>query len=155
MDACLIAERRPMLRAVAEPEAIERLGSQIKESPMGEVRVPVRVANPDAPDRSWEAEFLVDTGATVSVVPVDVLNDLGVEAIDVARFYLADESSILRRVGLARFVVAGVSRHAEVMFGDEECQPIVGSTLLQSMGFLVDPLREWLLPRSVLTASLD
>ncbi|MYD75010.1 MAG: hypothetical protein F4Y11_12720 [Chloroflexi bacterium] len=110
MDACLIAERRPMLRAVAEPEAIERLGSQIKESPIGEVRVPVRVANPDAPDRSWEAEFLVDTGATVSVVPVDVLNDLCVEAIDVARFYLADESSILRRVGLARFVVAGVSR---------------------------------------------
>ena len=35
-----------MLRAVAEPEAIERLASQIKESPMGEVRVPVRVANP-------------------------------------------------------------------------------------------------------------
>ncbi len=155
MDACLIAERRPMLRAVAEPEAIERLGSQIKESPMGEVRVPVRVANPDAPDRSWEAEFLVDTGATVSVVPVDVLNDLGVEAIDVARFYLADESSILRRVGLARFVVAGVSRHAGVMFGDKGCQPIVGSTLLQSMGFLVDPLRERLLPRSALTASLD
>ena len=38
-----------MLRAVAEPEAVERLASQIKESPMGEVRVPVRVANPDAP----------------------------------------------------------------------------------------------------------
>ena len=144
-----------MLRAVAEPEALERLASQIKESPMGEVRVPVRVANPDAPERFWEAEFLVDTGATVSVVPVDVLNDLGVEAVDVARFYLADESSILRRVGLARFVVAGVARHGEVMFGNEGCQPIVGVTLLQSMGFLVDPLRERLLSRSALAASLD
>ena len=144
-----------MLRAVAELEAIERLASQIKEPPMGEVRVPVRVAHPDAPDRSWEAEFLVDTGATVSVLPVDVLNDLGVEAVDVARFYLADESSILRRVGLARFIVAGVSRHAEVMFGNEGGQPIVGGTLLQSMGFLVDPLRERLLPRSALAASLD
>ena len=122
---------------------------------MGEVRVPVQVTNREAPGRSWEADFLVDTGATVSVVPVDVLNDLGVEAVDVARFYLADESSILRRVGLARFVVAGVARHAEVMFGAEGCQPIVGATLLQSMGFLVDPLRERLLPRSALAASLD
>ena len=66
-----------MLRAVAEPEGIERLATQIKESPMGEVRVPVRVANPDAPDLFWEAEFLVDSGASVSEAPVDVLNSAG------------------------------------------------------------------------------
>ena len=139
MDARLIAERRPMLRAVAEPEAIERLASQIKESPMGEVRVPVRVANPDAPDRNWEAEFLVDTGATCrwfrsTCSMTGRRSDRRGPLLPRRR--VVDSA----RVGLARFVVAGVSRHAEVMFGDEGCQPIVGSTLLQSMGFLVDPL---------------
>ena len=144
-----------MLRAVAAPEAVERLASQIKESPMGEVRVPVRVANPDAPDRSWEADFLVDSGASVSVVPVDVLNQLGIDARRLGRFYLANESSIVRRVGLATFTVAGETEDASVMFGEEGSEPILGLTVLQSLGFLVDPLRERLLPRSALAEALD
>ena len=144
-----------MLRAVAEPEAIERLASQIKESPMGEVRVPVRIANPDAPERFWEAEFLVDSGASVSVVPVDVLNRLDIDPRRFGRFYLADESSIVRRVGIASFTVAGQTEDASVMFGEENAEPILGLTVLQSLGFLIDPLRHRLLPRSALVASLD
>ena len=144
-----------MLRAVAEPEAIERLASQIKESPMGEVRVPVRVANPDAPERFWEAEFLVDSGASVSVVPVDVLNRLEIVPRRFGRFYLADESSIVRRVGIASFTVAGQTEDASVMFGEEDAEPILGLTVLQSLGCLIDPLRHRLLPRSALVASLD
>ncbi len=144
-----------MLRAVAEPEAIERLASQIKESPMGEVRVPVRVANPDDPSRFWEAEFLVDSGASVSVVPVDVLNRLGIDARRFGRFYLANESSIVRRVGIASFTVAGEIEDASVMFGEEGAEPILGLTVLESLGFLIDPLRQRLLPRSALAASLD
>ena len=139
-----------MQRVVAEPEAIARLSASIKESSVGEVRVPVRIANLVDPDRYWEAEFLVDTGSTTSMVPVDVLNRLGIEAVNIARVYLADESSVLRRVGLAEFTVAGVMRHAEVLFSVEDSEPILGVTLLQSMGFLVDPMRERLLPRSEL-----
>ena len=144
-----------MLRAVAAPEAIECLASQIKESPMGEVRVPVRVGNPNQPDRFWEADFLVDSGASMSVVPVDVLNRLDVSPRRVGRFYLADESSVLRRVGLATFTVAGETEDASVMFGEEGSEPILGLTVLQSLGFLIDPLRHRLLPRSALAASLD
>ncbi len=144
-----------MLRAVAEPAAIERLASQIKESPMDEVRMPAQVANPDAPDRYWEADFLLDSGASVSVVPVDVLERLGVSPRRLGRSYLADESSIVRRVGLATFTVAGETEDASVMFGEEGTEPILGLTVLQSMGFLVDPLRERLLPRSALAEALD
>lgn len=144
-----------MLRAVAEPAAIAQLAQNIKESPMGEVYVPVRVANPDQPDRVWEADFLVDSGASVSVVPVDVLNRLEIDPRRFGRFYLADESSIVRRVGLARFTVAGETEDASVMFGEEGAEPILGLTVLQSLGLLIDPLRHRLLPRSVLAASLD
>ena len=43
-----------MMRIVAEPEAMARLEASIKESPMGEVRVPVRIANPFDTARYWE-----------------------------------------------------------------------------------------------------
>ena len=144
-----------MLRIVAEPEAIERLSGEIKESAMGEVRVPVRIANPFDSSRAWEADFLVDTGSTVSSVPVDVLNDIGLDAVELARVYMADGSSALRRIGYASFELAGVTRRAEVIFAPEGTDPLLGYLILESMGFLVDPLRERLLPRTALSTALD
>ena len=144
-----------MLRIVAEPEAVERLSGEIKESAMGEVRVPVRIANPVDSSRSWEADFLVDTGSTVSAVPVDVLNAIGVDASEIVRVYMADGSSALRRVGLLRYTVVGISRTAEVVYGSEGVEPLLGALQLQSMGLLVDQAGERLLPRSALSPTLD
>ena len=144
-----------MLRAVAEQATIDQLAKSIKEGTMGEVRVPVRIANLNDPDSYWEADFLVDSGATLSVVPVDILNEIGVEARRVGRFYLADESSIVRRVGTATFTVAGETEDASVIFGDEGIEPILGLTILEALGLLIDPLRHRLLPRSALSPALD
>ena len=142
-----------LVRASAEQMA--RFILNMKESPMGEVRVPVRVSNPFDADRSWEADFLVDTGSTVSSVPVDVLNGIGVDASEIARVYMADGSSALRRIGYASFELAGVTRRAEVIFAPEGTDPLLGYLILESMGFLVDPLRERLRPRSDLSPALD
>ena len=139
-----------MQRVVAEPETIRRFLREIKESPVGEVRIPVRVANLADPSRHWEADFLVDTGATTSVVPVDILNAIGIEARWLSRFWLADESSIMRRVGLAEFTVAGITDGGRVMFGQEGQEPILGNALLQDLGLLVDPTGHRILHRSVL-----
>lgn len=144
-----------MLRVVAEPEAVERLSGEIKESAMGEVIVPVRITNPDEASRRWEADFLVDTGATVSSVPVDVLNSIGVDAVELVRVFMADGSSAFRRVGYVSFELAGVTRRAEVIFAPEGTDPLLGYMILESMGFLVDPLRERLLPRAALSPALD
>lgn len=144
-----------MLRIIAEPEAIALFQASIKESPVGEVRVPVRVANPFDQSRFWEADFLVDTGSTVSTVPVDVLNAIGVDASEIVRVHMADGSSALRRVGLLRYTVVGISRTAEVVYGPEGVEPLLGALQLQSMGLLVDLAGERLLPRSALSPTLD
>ena len=144
-----------MQRIVAEPEAIERFLGSIKESPMGEVRVPVRITNPFDADRYWEADFLVDTCSTVSTVPVDVLNSIGLDAVDIVRVFMADGSSALRQICYANFEVVGIRRQAEVVFGPENVEPLLGVTLLQSMGQVVDALGERILPRSALIASAD
>lgn len=141
-----------MQRVVAEPEAVERLLSEIKESPMGEVRVPVRVANPFDRSRTWEGDFLVDTGSTENWMPVDVLNGIGLDATEVVQVWLADGRSAMRRAGFAYFTVAGVTRPHEVIFAPEGSEPLLGLTQLESMGFLVDPRGNQLLPRSILTS---
>ena len=141
-----------MQRIVAEPEAVERLLNEIKESPMGEVRVPVRVANPFDRSRTWEGDFLVDTGSTENWMPVDVLNELGLDAMNVVRVWMADGTSTLQQAGFAYFTVAGITRPHEVIFAPEGSEPLLGLTQLESMGFLVDPRGNQLLPRSVLTS---
>ncbi len=144
-----------MQRIVAEPEAMTRLEASMKESPMGEVRVPVRVSNPFDSDRFWDAEFLVDTGSTMSSVPVDVLNGIGVDAVEIVRVYMADGSSALRRVGLATLSLAGVSLPVQVIYAPEDTEPLLGYLVLEAMGFLVDPLKERLRPRSHLSVGVD
>ena len=50
---------------------------------MGETRVSVTIRNPAARRRSWEGDFLVDTGAIDSVVPRRHLEAIGIyESMD-------------------------------------------------------------------------
>ena len=122
----------------------------IEETPMGEVRVPVRISNPDDPDRFWEGEFLVDTGATTSAVPTTILESIGIEPRSVREYWLADGSSMRRLVGRADFYLMGAEDYSAVMFAEADVEPILGLTVLESLGLLVDPLRERLLPRDAL-----
>ena len=122
----------------------------IEATPMGEVRVPVRISNPHDPDRFWEGEFLVDTGATTSAVPTTILESIGIEPRSVREYWLADGSSMRRLVGRADFYLMGAEDYSAVMFAEAEVEPILGLTVLESLGLLVDPLRERLLPRDAL-----
>ena len=122
----------------------------IEETPMGEVRVPVRISNPHDPDRFWEGEFLVDTGATTSAVPTTILESIGIEPRSVREYWLADGPSMRRLVGRADFYLMGAEDYSAVMFAEADVEPILGLTVLESLGLLVDPLRERLLPRDAL-----
>lgn len=139
----------------ATPEAMARFILSMKESPMGAIRVPVRVSNLFDASRYWEGDFLVDTGSTVSSVPVDVLNGIGVDASEIVKVFMADGRSALRRVGIATFDVAGTVRTSEVIYAPEDTEPLLGFLILESMGFLVDPLKERLRQRSDLAVEVD
>ena len=47
---------------------------------MGAPHVTVTIRNPAEPDRTWEGLFLVDTGATDSLVPRQHLEAIGLKA---------------------------------------------------------------------------
>ena len=64
---------------------------------MGATHVTVRITNPAEPDRFWEGLFLVDAGATDSLVPRPHLEAIGLEPEGKRRVYqLADGSDLVQ-----------------------------------------------------------
>ena len=57
---------------------------------MGLFKKKVRVSNSKQPERSFEEEFWVDSGALYSFIPEDLLEKIGVEPSDKRSLILAD-----------------------------------------------------------------
>ena len=123
----------------------------LEDMPMGEVHVPVRITNPYDPTRFWDGTFLVDSGATSSHVPTTVLESIGIQPTGVREVWLADNRPVRRLCSFAGITVLEQTDYASVFFADDSVEPILGLTVLESMGFLIDPARERLLPRSAVT----
>ena len=109
---------------------------------MGLTDVRAIVRNPADPARSQELEFLVDSGATYSVVPRSVLLALGIQPDDVESFSLADMTPIRREIGKAAFTFQGRTRSSPVMFGEEGDATLFGVMTLESLGLMLDPVKQ-------------
>ena len=89
-------------------------------------------------------EALVDTGATYTVMPRDVLDDLGVVVEGNRFFEIADGSEIELQVGEASIRVGERRVTVLVVFGPEGIAPLLGATTLEMASLAVDPIRETL-----------
>ena len=103
---------------------------------MGFIYVDVEIACESAPHVTEKINALVDTGATLSVVPAGVLDKLGVERLGKRQF----GGAVARDTGIVRMryqdAVAGVT----IIFGEEDAPPIMGVTALDVLGYQVDPV---------------
>ncbi len=109
---------------------------------MGAVHVTVTIRNPAERDREWSGLFLVDTGATDSLVPRKQLEAVGIEAIGERKYELADGSDLRLDIGVAEIEFMGESVGGTVMFGDDDAEPLLGVTALESVGIEVDPVNQ-------------
>ncbi len=117
---------------------------------MGLFEVNVTVANPFSPERSVGIPAFVDTGSTLSWLPQELLQKLGVRPISRSRFILADGSRIERETGIVLFTLDGKTMGVPVAFGEPGQQAILGATALEALGFAVDPVEKKLIPRDLL-----
>ena len=108
---------------------------------MGLFNVPIGVGDPQG-ERFQIVEALVDTGATFSIVPAPILDDLGVEPQRSGSFELADGSFRDYRMGETILRVEGEEVHSVVVFGDDDMDPILGAYTLERIGLAVDPARQ-------------
>ena len=106
---------------------------------MGVTHVDVTIRNPAEPERSWEGSFLVDTGAIDSLVPRPRLQAIGIEPEGQRWCELADGSEIRMDVAVARIEFMGEFVGGTIVFGDEDAEPLLGVTALESVGVEADP----------------
>ena len=109
---------------------------------MGATHVTVRITNPADSDRYWEGLFLVDTGATDSLVPRPHLEAIGLEPKGRRIYQLADGSDLVLDVTTADIEFMGEFVGGTVIFGEADAEPLLGVTALESVGIEVDPLNQ-------------
>jgi predicted aspartyl protease len=96
--------------------------------------------------RFVRVEALVDTGASHSVLPRPLLEDLGVRPVHRVPFRLADERRVEFEVGQALLRLSGLEMPVMVVFGDPDSTPVLGWSTLGVFNLGVDPAGQRLVP---------
>ena len=111
---------------------------------MGTTHVTVTVKNPAARDRTWQGEFLVDTGAVESVIPRQHLEAIGVKPFGSRTYEMADGRRLQLDIGGAELEFMDEMVMGTVVFVDDDAEPLLGLTALESAGIEVDPRNQQL-----------
>ncbi len=117
---------------------------------MGQFSVLVTIAHPTDPQRAAEVELLVDSGATLSWVPRELLDRLGAPRLRRRSFVVADGRTIERETAGAVVRLNGTEANVTLVVAEPGDGHLLGATALESLGFGIDPIRRRLVPQELL-----
>lgn len=117
---------------------------------MGMFEVTVRIANLEKPERFAELSLVVDTEATLSWIPRQILESLKIEPLSRLPFSLADGRTLERDIGGLLLSIDGRRAPIPVAFGESGESPLLGATALETLGLVVDPVGKKLIERNLL-----
>lgn len=106
---------------------------------MGLTHVTVALRGLRSQDGSYEADFLVDTGATDSLAPASELRKVGIVPAGRTAYELANGRIEEYSFGLVEISFMGEVTAGRVIFGPDQAEPILGVTALESVGITIDP----------------
>lgn len=105
---------------------------------MGITTIPITITNLGG-KKSIQSDFLVDTGASYTVVPGAMAKKLGLKVDRVQKFSLADGTVMERGLGFAMIEIDGQKAPSTVVVGKSGDSPLLGALTLENMGLMVDP----------------
>ena len=111
---------------------------------MGHFRVVVEIGN-RVGERFVTIEALVDTGATYTWVPRDMLGTLGVVPDEGWPFILADGREVRYPMGWMQIKIGGRAQPTIVVFGEPGSEPILGVVSLEEFRLAADPVNRRLI----------
>ncbi len=100
---------------------------------MGLTKVTTKIISFQDPQQSYEAIFLVDTGATDSMVPAEELDKIGVLREGKMSYELANGTVKEYPFGLVRIEFMGETTAGRIIFGEPGSEPLLGVTVLESV----------------------
>lgn len=112
---------------------------------MGHFRVQVEIGNP-AGGGFETLDALVDTGATYTWLPREVLERLGIQPEEEWPFELADGRQVMYGVAWIRIRLNGRSQPTIAVFGNPGSEPLLGVFTLEGFRLAADPVNRRLMP---------
>jgi len=111
---------------------------------MGLIHVTVSLRATEKSRKKYEANFLVDSGATDTLAPGSSLKKAGIKPVGKRTYELADGSPVEYSFGVALIEFMGEITAGRVIFGPEGTEPLLGVNALESVGIVIDPRNQQL-----------
>jgi aspartyl protease family protein len=117
---------------------------------MGIVFVEGTVTGPTGQQKSLR--FLVDSGASYTLLPNDTWRSIGLAAKRSVRFSLADGTLIERQVSECHITLPQGEGHTPVILGEPGDEPLLGTITLENLGLVLNPFNRTLQPMRMMLA---
>ena len=102
--------------------------------------------------RQATVRFLVDSGATYTLLPHDVWKAIELAPRRSVAFTLADGTVIQRQVSECHIVLPQGEGHTPVILGEPGDEPLLGAVTLEILGLVLNPFTRQLQPMRMLLA---
>ncbi len=113
---------------------------------MSTFTVPATLIHPERRDRSLVIDLVVDTGATYTLLPAEVVAQLELPTPYERPAELASGERIIYRVGEVRIGLAGEERVTVFFAGPPGSRALLGAVTLEQFGLAADPVHRRLFP---------
>ena len=117
---------------------------------MGITYIEGRVRGPEGKER--EIRFLIDSGATYSLLPQEVWQEIGLRPVREHTFTLADGSMLTRKVSECYITLPQGEAHTPVILGEADDEALLGVVTLEILELVFDPFKRTLRPMRMLLA---
>lgn len=106
---------------------------------MGLTKVSLGIKSLDDPSKVVQEDFLVDSGAFYTVLPLWLVKKLGLKSKFEQEFFLADGTKVTRNMGDAFITFEGREIASPVVLGQKDDSALMGVLTLDAMGLILDP----------------
>jgi aspartyl protease family protein len=113
---------------------------------MSTFTIPATLIHPEHRERSVATDFLVDTGATYSLLPAEIVERLGLTAEEDFDALLANGEPTVFKLGEVRIRLGRRERTTIFLAGPPRCLPLLGAVTLEQFALAADPRRQRLVP---------
>jgi clan AA aspartic protease len=104
----------------------------------------------EGPQGKEAVRFLIDSGATYSLLPLSVWKRIGLAPKRTLDFALADGTTIRRGVSECFIILPQGEGHTPVILGEESDEALLGIVTLEILGLVFNPFTRNLQPMRML-----
>ena len=114
---------------------------------MGKIIEKIKRTSLFNPNKSVEVEAVVDTGATMVVLPKDIVEALELRKVREVKVRYANNKVETKPIyGVVTIELKGRSANLDVLVEEKGSQPLIGQVLLELLDLVIEPKTRKLIP---------